>query len=107
MMIFKLEIHLQHPRNFYLRNRARPMIYDWSQRPRPLQLHVSDRSAAEVECPFCKSELNELATLVKCSSCHTYHHQTCFMENGRCSVYGCVGFAVPVLKSSPIQETES
>jgi hypothetical protein len=207
MMIFKLEIDLKQPGRFYLRNRARPLIYDWAQRPisrwvlpketsfsnkednslfaantvepevvdrllnsvaarkqilrnvidsdgelvleggklkilrmarmnlktkdeaslhqiekilreewdllrtvtavlRPLQLHVSDRSAAEVECPFCKSELNELASLVRCASCNTYHHQTCFMENGRCSVYGCVGFAVPVLKSAPAQETE-
>ena len=207
MMIFKLEIDLQQPGRFYLRNRARPLIYDWAQRPifrwvlpketsftnkedsslfaanaaepeivdsllnsiaarkqifrnvidsdgelvleegklkvlrmtrmnlktkdeaslhqienilgeewdlvrtvsavlRPLQLHVSDRSAAEVECPFCKSELNELSSLVRCSSCNTYHHQTCFMENGRCSVYGCVGFAVPVLKSALVPERE-
>ena len=207
MMIFKLEIDLNQAGHFYLRNRARPLIYDWAQRPisrwmlpketsfsnkednslfaanteepeivdgllnsiaarkqilrnviesdgelvleggklrvlrmtrmnlkskdeaslhqienilgeewdllrtvtailQPLQLRVSDRSAAEVECPFCKNELNELATLVRCSSCNTYHHQTCFMENGRCSVYGCVGFAVPVLKNVPAQETE-
>jgi hypothetical protein len=207
MMIFKLEIDLKQPGHFYLRNRARPLIYDWAQRPisrwvlpketsftnkednslfaantgepeivdrllnsiaarkqilrnvvdsdgelvleggklkvlrmtrvnlktkdeaslhqienilgeewdllrtvtailQPLQLRVSDRSAAEVECPFCKNELNELATLVRCSSCSTYHHQTCFMENGRCSVYGCAGFAMPILKSVPAHETE-
>jgi hypothetical protein len=40
-------------------------------------------------CPYCKSDFSSAPTHVECATCATWHHPTCFEENGGCSVHGC------------------
>ncbi|MHB0939627.1 MAG: RING finger protein [Armatimonadota bacterium] len=42
-------------------------------------------------CPYCQTPLKPDANVVLCSSCGMPHHQECWMENGRCTTYGCSG----------------
>jgi len=40
-------------------------------------------------CPFCKDSVTY--SNVTCQKCGTTHHFQCWLQHGRCSVYGCGG----------------
>ncbi len=42
-------------------------------------------------CPFCQSTIYENETKVYCAECSIPHHEDCWLENGRCALYGCTG----------------
>ena len=44
---------------------------------------------SSVSCPFCRGDLG--SSNVTCSKCGTVHHFDCWLQHGRCSVYGCGG----------------
>jgi hypothetical protein len=48
------------------------------------------RSGTERLCPFCRSTVSKEA-IVRCRSCGTAHHRTCWQRHHRCSIYGCHG----------------
>jgi hypothetical protein len=43
----------------------------------------------EALCPYCKARIAENEQAVSCSTCSTVHHQDCWNETDRCSVFGC------------------
>jgi hypothetical protein len=46
-------------------------------------------SAKDILCPYCRSDFSEAMATVSCRDCKTRHHQECWDEVGRCSVFGC------------------
>jgi len=42
-------------------------------------------------CPFCKTPLTEDDNVVVCSMCEMPHHKECWVENGACTTFGCMG----------------
>jgi hypothetical protein len=40
-------------------------------------------------CPYCKDAIPDAVVHIECATCSTWHHATCFEENGGCSVFGC------------------
>jgi hypothetical protein len=46
-------------------------------------------TATDILCPYCRNDFNEAAGTVSCRDCKTRHHQDCWEEVGRCSVFGC------------------
>lgn len=41
-------------------------------------------------CPYCRGTLIQRhQRLVSCSSCKTVHHESCWEEAQRCSIFGC------------------
>ena len=53
------------------------------------------RKAKEnLNCPFCLSPVEPNEERVRCPRCGVIHHADCWKTNGRCSVYGCDGWAV-------------
>ena len=50
-------------------------------------------------CPYCQTPLKPDANIVICQACGMPHHQECWMENGRCTTFGCSG--TPQLVSGP------
>ena len=58
-------------------------------------LNYSERkvptASREAFCPYCRGELVETDRVVSCGECRTRHHQDCWNETERCSVYGCSG----------------
>ncbi len=45
-------------------------------------------------CPFCLDAVLASQEQVRCPKCGVAHHADCWKANGRCSVYGCDGWAV-------------
>jgi hypothetical protein len=45
----------------------------------------------EALCPYCKSTITDQEKSVSCNQCRTIHHQPCWNETDRCSVFGCGG----------------
>ena len=45
-------------------------------------------------CPYCLSPIGENEERVRCPKCGVLHHRGCWKTNGKCSVYGCDGWAV-------------
>lgn len=45
----------------------------------------------EPVCPYCKAAVEEKQPGVLCRTCKTLHHQECWNETGRCSIFGCRG----------------
>ena len=43
----------------------------------------------EALCPYCKESISEQDKAVSCRECRTIHHQDCWNETDRCSVFGC------------------
>lgn len=41
-------------------------------------------------CPYCRFPLKEGAAIESCGSCGAVHHAECWLDNGGCSVTGCV-----------------
>jgi len=46
-------------------------------------------SSARRTCPSCREPLRDGAPGVACCVCATFHHPTCFAEQGGCAVHGC------------------
>lgn len=42
-------------------------------------------------CPFCKTTFSATDDIVVCSSCEMPHHKDCWVENGGCTTFGCMG----------------
>ena len=42
-------------------------------------------------CPFCKAPFTEYDEIVICSQCDMPHHKDCWVENGGCTTFGCLG----------------
>lgn len=42
-------------------------------------------------CPFCKTTFVATDDIVVCSSCEMPHHKDCWIENGGCTTFGCLG----------------
>ena len=42
-------------------------------------------------CPFCKTPFSETDDIVVCSQCDMPHHKDCWIENGGCTTFGCLG----------------
>lgn len=40
-------------------------------------------------CPYCKSEIKEGEAVKVCPSCAIPHHESCWVENGGCTTFGC------------------
>jgi hypothetical protein len=40
-------------------------------------------------CPYCRSPLHEHEQVIICPACRTHHHLECWVDNGRCTTYGC------------------
>jgi ribosomal protein L40E len=45
-------------------------------------------------CPYCLSPVEPDEERVRCPRCGVVHHADCWKTNGKCSVYGCDGWAV-------------
>ena len=45
-------------------------------------------------CPYCLSEIGKEDERVRCPKCGVLHHRDCWQTNGKCSVYGCDGWAL-------------
>lgn len=45
--------------------------------------------AVETLCPYCRAPMEEQDTVARCRKCRTAHHEECWHEQGRCSVFGC------------------
>ncbi len=43
----------------------------------------------DVLCPYCRGQFTGAESTVSCRECKTRHHQECWEEVGRCSVFGC------------------
>lgn len=61
---------------------------------------LEERQALAIHCPYCKGEIVERENLIRCSQCSTLHHETCWRENGRCSVFACSGVSMPFEKAN-------
>lgn len=46
-------------------------------------------STSQTHCPYCRSEIGEQDAVSRCRKCRTAHHEECWKEQGRCSVFGC------------------
>jgi hypothetical protein len=44
-------------------------------------------------CPYCLNPVGPDDDKVRCPKCGVTHHAECWKTNGRCSVYGCDGWA--------------
>lgn len=47
--------------------------------------------SGKANCPYCKEEIHPGSLMIQCKKCKTAQHQQCWNENGRCSVFGCLG----------------
>lgn len=45
-------------------------------------------------CPYCLCAVEPADDKVRCPRCGAMHHADCWETNGKCSVYGCDGWAV-------------
>lgn len=45
--------------------------------------------AGQTLCPYCRSAIGEQDEVARCRKCRTVHHEDCWQEQGRCSVFGC------------------
>jgi hypothetical protein len=54
-------------------------------------LETSSRAELKIQgealCPYCREPV--AGSIVSCRECNTAHHQECWEETGRCSVFGC------------------
>ena len=56
-------------------------------------LNYKDRkdatSSTDAVCPYCKGGVDPTDHVVSCLDCRTLHHEDCWAETNRCSVFGC------------------
>ncbi|WP_283410571.1 RING finger protein [Anoxynatronum buryatiense] len=61
------------------------------------QQHVFENAI----CPYCQAPIRMGENTVVCSCCKMPHHLQCWMENGRCTTYGCKGHRLANPSISP------
>ncbi len=55
-------------------------------------LELKARAAASARCPYCHDDVQEeSATSRACAKCGAMHHTECYLEYGKCAVFGCRG----------------
>ena len=74
---------------------------DWEQIQKLVQTLIeaeSGKSTAPVsskpvrgQCPYCRQKIDVESEIVLCIICKTAHHEECWKETGRCSIFGCSG----------------
>lgn len=42
-------------------------------------------------CPFCQTLIKPNINVIVCDKCKTPHHEECWIENGKCTTFGCNG----------------
>lgn len=47
-----------------------------------------------LNCPYCLSPIELGEERIRCPRCGVAHHAGCWRANGKCSVYGCDGWAL-------------
>ena len=40
-------------------------------------------------CPYCRQSMEPTDSIVSCFACNTAHHEECWNEVSRCSIFGC------------------
>ena len=50
------------------------------------------KTTESTNCPYCLSPIGEAESKVRCPVCGVVHHEECWRDNGKCSVYGCDGW---------------
>lgn len=55
------------------------------------QLANNKQNINLLKCPYCRGMLNEGVKIVRCNSCHTMFHESCWSENGKCAIFQCDG----------------
>jgi GntR family transcriptional regulator len=46
-------------------------------------------SQATANCPYCRQSMEPADSIVSCFACNTAHHEECWNEVSRCSIFGC------------------
>jgi hypothetical protein len=64
---------------------------------RPGEPHRALPAEAGKLCPYCRSPLHDREQALVCPGCHIPHHLECWIDNGRCTTYGCPEVAAPGL----------
>ena len=55
-------------------------------------LELKARAAASARCPYCHDEVQAASAGSRaCESCGAVHHAECYLEYGKCAVFGCRG----------------
>lgn len=49
----------------------------------------------KVICPYCQTAIRVGEENILCSACKMPHHRECWVENGKCTTYGCKGQMKP------------
>jgi len=44
-------------------------------------------------CPYCQFPINQDSEVIVCLDCKTPHHKECWLENARCTTFGCQGIS--------------
>lgn len=70
---------------------------DSNAAPNPTRPHWTLPTEAGRLCPYCRCELQEREQVIVCPACRTPHHLECWVDNGRCTTYGCAEVAAPGL----------
>src|SRR5438445_2598252 len=52
---------------------------------------TKSQDTSAVVCPFCRSDIISESRIVLCGTCKTPHHEACWDNYHRCSVFGCSG----------------
>ena len=52
------------------------------------------------KCSYCGRALQAGEYVTRCSSCGAAHDEQCWMENGRCTTFGCAGTPTKVIRYS-------
>lgn len=61
------------------------------------QPHWTLPTEAGRPCPYCRTPLRAEEQVVVCPACRVPHHLECWIDNGRCTTYGCREVAAPGL----------
>lgn len=68
-------------------------------------LNYDDRKEAlkpeDALCPYCRGMITTGEKVVSCSKCRTAHHQDCWNETDRCSIFGCGSKSELELQNEP------
>lgn len=76
---------------------------EWHLPPLPVMQVAATSAALKHPCPFCTSPIQVMEEVVACPQCQTYHHYSCWQENGHCcGALLCQGFSLSELASQPL-----
>jgi hypothetical protein len=54
-----------------------------------LALSLRTRAGSEARCPYCHDDFETRQRTIECPRCGVKHHEECYQEFGRCSVFAC------------------